>query len=502
MSTEGSPQPVTLFYSYSHKDEALRDELATHLTILKRLGILAEWHDRQITAGEQWADQINENLETAQIILLLISADFLASEYCYSKEMRRALERHTAGQACVIPVIVRPVDWQGAPFSMLQAVPKNAKAVSLWASRDEAWEDAAKSIRAAIEKFAKASAPLPATPPAAGPAPPAPIAQATAVSTQALRALRELMKTPAVRQAVENFRAGFCTASKQIEILVTYKDLHDLLHTLQFQCYNFAMQESRKATDADVGWDSLIDPETTLLRIIGEIEEVAQRPLLRPADTAWLAALKDAHMELKRAGENSSLKQLKQATNLLNRVLASQPLQINIRLNAAARNLPLEELVKAMSLVRQQLTGADLDSDEGRQFEAGVKSLEELGARLAILTDEHDRWQDVDSEMRRIETQLGADTEDLKFSWPGLKAKFEGLYAVSAEEWVPALKQEAEKLESALGADLPLKIRQSFRRCYSQAGTRFYEIDLRLKRLCDRLREVGAALTALLKDLP
>src|SRR3954471_1709733 len=107
--------PISLFYSYSHKDEALRDELETHLSLLKRQGVIAGWHDRRIEAGTEWAGAIDKNLEEAGIILLLVSADFLASPYCWDVEVRRAMERHEAGTARVIPVILRPVDWHSAP---------------------------------------------------------------------------------------------------------------------------------------------------------------------------------------------------------------------------------------------------------------------------------------------------------------------------------------------------------------------------------------------------
>ncbi|WP_437282534.1 AAA family ATPase [Sorangium sp. So ce375] len=143
--------PIRLFFSYSHEDEALRDELETHLALLKREGLLQSWHDRRIAAGDESAGQIDRNLNEADIILLLVSADFMASDYCFDHEMMRALERHDAGQACVIPVLLRKTDWQSAPFAKLQALPKGARPVTLWQDRDEAWHDVALGIRRAIE---------------------------------------------------------------------------------------------------------------------------------------------------------------------------------------------------------------------------------------------------------------------------------------------------------------------------------------------------------------
>ncbi|MBV9790152.1 MAG: right-handed parallel beta-helix repeat-containing protein [Chloroflexi bacterium] len=150
-------QGIKVFYSYSHKDEQLRDELAKHLSILRRQGVISEWHDRKIGAGSEWAGEIDQHLNTAQIILLLISPDFLASDYCYDIEMKRAMERHDASEARVIPVILRPVLWMGMPFSKLQALPKDGKAVTLWQTLDEAFVSVAEGIRESVEDLKRRS---------------------------------------------------------------------------------------------------------------------------------------------------------------------------------------------------------------------------------------------------------------------------------------------------------------------------------------------------------
>jgi hypothetical protein len=113
------------------------------------------WHDRQIGAGDLWKQAIDRNLEEADIILLLISADFLASDYCFDIEMKIALERHAAGKALVVPVILRPVDWQATPFRMLQALPRNGRPVTTFENIDIAFEQVATGIRVAIEKLRK-----------------------------------------------------------------------------------------------------------------------------------------------------------------------------------------------------------------------------------------------------------------------------------------------------------------------------------------------------------
>ena len=122
--------PLSVFISYAHEDEPLRQRLEAHLSLLRRQGLIADWYDRQILAGEEWARDIDEHLEMASLILLLISPDFLASDYCYGTEMQRALERQRRGEAVVIPLLLRPVDWDAAPFAHLQYLPRDGKAIS------------------------------------------------------------------------------------------------------------------------------------------------------------------------------------------------------------------------------------------------------------------------------------------------------------------------------------------------------------------------------------
>jgi len=154
---------ISVFISYSHKDEDLRNQLETHLTTLKREGVIDVWHDRRIAPGDEFERAINRALEEAQVILLLVSADFLASEYCYSKEMLRAVERHDAGEAKVLPVILRPCDWHRAPFGKLLATPTDGKPVKKWPDIDEAFLHVVQDVRRAIETIAPRRATVPRT---------------------------------------------------------------------------------------------------------------------------------------------------------------------------------------------------------------------------------------------------------------------------------------------------------------------------------------------------
>lgn len=153
-----SAHPIEVFYSYANQDAALRDELEKHLSILHRQGVISSWYDRQITAGTDWAKAIDTHLSTASLILLLVSSDFLASDYCYSVEMKRALEQHKEKESLVIPILLRPVSWKGAPFEHLEALPTGARPVTMWVNQDEAFADIATGIRQALEGFPRLSA--------------------------------------------------------------------------------------------------------------------------------------------------------------------------------------------------------------------------------------------------------------------------------------------------------------------------------------------------------
>lgn len=146
-----------VFFSYSHDDETYRDRLEKHLAMLKRQGLITSWHDRRIPAGSHIDDTISEQLETANVVLLLVSASFLSSDYCYSNELTRAMQRHAEGTAVVVPVIVKPCDWFAAPFGKLLAAPRDGKAIVLWPNEDEAYTDVAMKIRAVVEGFPAAS---------------------------------------------------------------------------------------------------------------------------------------------------------------------------------------------------------------------------------------------------------------------------------------------------------------------------------------------------------
>ncbi|RTE85520.1 MULTISPECIES: toll/interleukin-1 receptor domain-containing protein [Gammaproteobacteria] len=149
-----------VFISYSHIDEPFRQELEDHLAMLKRDNLISVWHDRKIDGGDNWKNEIDKNLDSADIILFLISSKFLASDYCMDVEVARAIEKEEEGTGRLIPIIIRPVDWQASQLSKFQAFPKDALAITKWENQDEAWVDVTQRLRRVLADFVPNTVPV------------------------------------------------------------------------------------------------------------------------------------------------------------------------------------------------------------------------------------------------------------------------------------------------------------------------------------------------------
>jgi tetratricopeptide (TPR) repeat protein/uncharacterized membrane protein len=147
------PSTIEIFCCYAREDQPLLDHLTKHLMLLQRQGLVSIWSDTNIDAGDEWEKAIHAHLDTAHIILLLISPDFMASDYCYSTEMQRAMQRHSQGDARVIPILLRHTLWKGAPFADLHMLPKDAKPVASWPDKDEPLYTIAEQISLLVKEL-------------------------------------------------------------------------------------------------------------------------------------------------------------------------------------------------------------------------------------------------------------------------------------------------------------------------------------------------------------
>ena len=150
MSDTTNPK-VDIFTSYAHEDEELKNEMDKYLKVLKRSGKIDTWNDRALIPGQEWDENIMNELQKANIILLLISVDFNASDFIWDKELAEAMKRHEAGSAYVVPIILRNCKWTSMPYAKLQALPRNAKPISEYVDKDAAFTEVATGIERLVD---------------------------------------------------------------------------------------------------------------------------------------------------------------------------------------------------------------------------------------------------------------------------------------------------------------------------------------------------------------
>lgn len=323
---------------------------------------------------------------------------------------------------------------------------------------------------------------------------------APAEAVGGLVALRELMQhSRDVRIAVIAFRTDFRVAHEQVDRLGDYKDLHDLLHHLQFHCYNGIAQALARFPDDELTLDNLTDYALTLEGIVEELKQVATRPSLPKQEWEWIDDVGLAKADLRNAVDNLDERSLKKVIWRLNRLLATQPARINTLLNHSARALRLPALLSALTRVCDTLTSLDLDADKVNTFQSGVDALGKLNQVLGSLVDNHDRWQMLDVELRRIEASIDRDLIELEMSWQDVKLKAEPLYIAYPDEWASALKKESDALDEMLSGNNPAKVRRGFRNYQRRATDRFYRVDIDLKALCGDMRQIGIPLASVLE---
>ena len=333
--------PVHLFYSYSHKDEAFREELETHLAILRRRGVISEWHDRKIDPGDEWRKEISTQLDEANVILLLVTPDFMASDFCYETELERALERHGRGEVVVVPIVVRPVDFEDSPFAHLQALPTDAKPVTLWDDRDEAWLSVARGIRSVCATAADLSG-LETTSESAEGAPEDIVDEAdfgivdfNAVLEERFETIMETQKH--VTGRTEEVTESLLTEGAKLTALRDYaghdkaRRARDVARSMGRTLSSFAKEMTTLASDLDVSWSDIdrlfprmlsssvgeqplpqesIDQLIELRNTIGSLVPVTRNAKESVAQTAGVVAELGQHSAHLRLGTRPAAKSL------------------------------------------------------------------------------------------------------------------------------------------------------------------------------------------------
>jgi hypothetical protein len=334
----------------------------------------------------------------------------------------------------------------------------------------------------------------------------APARVSSQVISTGLLALTELMQLPEVRSAAAVYQSEFQAVAHQIALLATYKDMHDLLHQLQFQCYNIMVQDAKRFPEDTLARESLEECEMTLQRLISNLRYTAAQASPERGVETWIDELVQARDDLRTANETLDMSPLKRAIGRLRRVLSLRPAQINAYINDAAHSIRLSTLVRAIINMRDRVIASEVYGESARQFDGVVDALDivvdalnTLDDQLTALVSEHNRWQSTDTDLLRIEDFLNYDLSELELSWPDLKISANEILADNTAEWALALRTAGEQLESAIAAQDQTRIRQFFQRYRSQAGQRFFQVDRKLVALIGELRMINGQLASVLR---
>ncbi len=314
-----------------------------------------------------------------------------------------------------------------------------------------------------------------------------------------LEAALTLLEDPTAREAIIAFRTDLQAACEQIAIVNAYKRLHDHFQELETS-YN-PLKEDRKHVTADpAAWDrmALQAPE-----VEGDIEKLVDEAAQSPAiagEGLWRQDLTSACDELRRAIEQCEEGLLASAARRLERALAREPSRINTRLVAAVSALRLDDLIAAMTRLHRRRAEPDPGAAAVREIADELAALTDLNDRLGTLVGLHNRWQELDDELRRIQANLDRDPGELTLSWPDVKAVAGMICRDATAEWAVALQKAGADLEDVLAQKAPFpKIQGRFVRYRSQAGRRFHQVDDELLTLCNQLQKIGEELNRLLR---
>ncbi len=329
--------------------------------------------------------------------------------------------------------------------------------------------------------------------------PSAPVRQAG----DSLSALADLARDAQVRTAVVAFTTDFESACVQIDVLNNYKQLHDLFQQLE-DATNVMAQHARRLPGDLTAWEDLEVHDPDVQGLVAELLRIGATASFASAEELWMRRLKRASGAMSGAFLARDPAQLKGALIAIGEVLGRELSRMNSALVTAARTLRLQQLLNALTTIRDQLALNQLNTAAQSQFEIfadGVTAMARLNARLGVLVATHDAFQEVDDELRRVKELLSQDVEELILAWEDIRQLAQRLYEVNPGEWANRLNENSQQLDQAMAANEPTRIRRAFRSFHHQALLSFAKVDQDLLSLCTELQQIGRPTEAVLKML-
>lgn len=324
----------------------------------------------------------------------------------------------------------------------------------------------------------------------------------TMIASKSFGAIVRLLTREDVRTAVVTFQTDFQTASQQIDQMNDYKQIHDLFQVLETQ-YDLIYRDQKRLPDDDMAWEDIAIAEPELHTKITDLVTLSKSDTFASGDVRWASQLETVKERLHTAVEGDDLEALEGGVTLLYRVLNRHPTRINAQLVAVASALRLDNLEKAITTISASLADADITmANTVEQVKSGRSALSGLDERLNELVREHNAWQNIDDEVRRVKAAVSQNKiDELEDAWYDLEPMTQArIEADSDAEWAINLNQVMGDLKPAIEQQLISKVRRLFMRYQTYVGHRFREVDLELLSLCTELQRVGEQIDLLLRQ--
>jgi hypothetical protein len=324
----------------------------------------------------------------------------------------------------------------------------------------------------------------------------------TMIASKSFGAIVRMLTREDVRTAVVTFQTDFQTASQQIDQMNDYKQIHDLFQVLETQ-YDLIYRDQKRLPDDDMAWEDIAIAEPELHTKITDLVTLSKSDTFASGDVRWASQLETVKERLHTAVEGDDLEALEGGVTLLYRVLNRHPTRINAQLVAVASALRLDNLEKAITTISASLADADITmANTVEQVKSGRSALSGLDERLNELVREHNAWQNIDDEVRRVKAAVSQNKiDELEDAWYDLEPMTQArIEADSDAEWAINLNQVMGDLKPAIEQQLISKVRRLFMRYQTYVGHRFREVDLELLSLCTELQRVGEQIDLLLRQ--
>ncbi len=324
----------------------------------------------------------------------------------------------------------------------------------------------------------------------------------TFIVSKSITALIRLMARPDMRTAVVSFQTDFEGTSEQIDLMNDYKLVHDLFQELENR-YNLINNDLKRLPGDDYAWENIAINEPELQGKIKDLLQVSKSNTFASGDARWTKQLDTVSEHVRTGTEEYDYQVLRKGTNLLYRTLNRYPSRINAQLVATANQLRLDSLEGAMTTICNNLleeTAITLDHHILEEVQSGVFALGGLDKRLKNLVREHNAWQEIDDEIRRVKSSIGIGLEELEDAWFDLEPMTRAIINGEQDEWATSLGKVTDILDQALTEQGTVTVRRTFLRYQSQMGRRFRQVDLELLTLCHELQRIGESLDIVLRQ--